>query len=335
MREELETLVADYLDGTLDVGGRERLARELDADAQARSEFVDQLQIHHRLRPTLEESNPAFTESVLREVKLLGEGERFSQGVVHQIKRSARRRLRLWELAAAGLILAVLGYALVRRDGPERAVAAHPPGVLLVVGGLPLEAGDVRVKERLEDLGCRVTAKTALQTLPSDATGMALVAISSTTLTADVLDVPGELTAKFRDTETPVLTWEPRLFYDLGMIAGSVHQKDWGALRDQTRLVVMNPSHPLAAGMSGKVVVNLQPNHLSWGRVRGDAIRIATLEGDPDRAAIFAYEAGAAMPGRIAPARRVGLFLFDTTSVQLSPQGWALFDAAIRWSMNR
>jgi hypothetical protein len=65
--------------------------------------------------------------------------------------------------------------------------------------------------------------------------------------------------------------------------------------------------------------------------VRPDALKIASLEGSPEKAALFGYDRGASMPGLVAPARRVGLFLFDTTSLQLTPEGWALFDAAVRW----
>jgi hypothetical protein len=38
------------------------------------------------------------------------------------------------------------------------------------------------------------------------------------------------------------------------------------------------------------------------------------------------------MPGLDAPARRVGLFLTDTTAASLSANGGLLFDAAIRWA---
>jgi anti-sigma factor RsiW len=331
MREDLEALVQDCLDGTLDAEGRERLAREFEADPAARAEFVDQVQIHHRLRPTLEASGSAFTESVVREIRLLGDADRFSQGVVRQIKHAGTSsRRRVWEMAAAAMILAAVGFALIHRGGPG--VAVRPAGqVLLVVGRVPLEAGDARVMGRLEGLGYGVVAKPALQVVPSDASGKAMIAISSTSLAMDVTDVPGELTAKFRDSAVPVLVWEPRLFYDLGMIAGHEHQKDWGALKDQSRLTVSDPSHAMAAGLSGTVPVYSSPNRISWGLVRGDAVKVAALEGHPDRAVLFAYDRGASMPGLVAPARRVGVFLFDTTAPHLTPQGWSLFDAAVRW----
>ncbi len=332
MREELEALVQDALDGTLDAAGRDRLARELEADPAARAEFVDQIQVHHRLRPTLEASGAPFVDSVVREVRLLGDAERFSKGVVHQIKKTTgmSSRRRVWEMAAAGMILAAVGFALLQRGDPG-AASRQAPQVLLVVGRVPLDAGDARVKERLESLGYGVVAKPALQVVPSDASGKAMIAISSTALAMDVTDVPGELTAKFRESAVPVLVWEPRLFYDLGMIGGNEHQKDWGALKDQSRLTMTDPAHPLAAGLSGTVAVLTNPDRISWGLARGDAIKIATLDGHPDRAVVFAYDRGASMPGLVAPARRVGLFLFDTTPLHLTPKGWSLFDAAVRW----
>ncbi len=331
MREELEALVRDHLDGSLDDAGRERLARELERDPQALAEFADQLQIHHRLGAALGREGPSLVEPVLREVRLLGDSDRFSQGVVGRLKKQGVVRRRLWESLAAGAVLAILGFLLFKGQDPTPAANPGSRDALLVVGRLPLDPGDARIRERLESLNFRVATKTAQEVESADAAGKAFVALSSTALARDVLTVSGELTVKFRDSAVPVLTWEPRLFYDLGMIPGSTHQKDWAAARQQTHLAIANPGHPLAAGLAGRVRASSDPVQYSWGRVRGDALKIATLADDPARAAIFAYDRGAAMPGLHAPAPRVGLFLFDTTSLSLTPEGWALFDAAVLW----
>lgn len=332
MRDDLEALVADFLEDSIDAAGREKLARELDQDPAARAEFVDQLEIHHRLGVVLEPSNPEFVDAVVREVKLLGDADRFSQGVVRQIKQTTSRR-RIWEMAAA-LFLAIVGYALFRP--PNVTVpAAEPRQVLFVVGQVPIASGDRVVMERLERQGYRVSAKAEAQVTESDARGATFIAISSTALVRDVLQVPGELMTKFRSVPVPVLTWEPRLFYDLGMLPGAVHHTDWAATRNLSTVSIVDPSHALAAGLSGKVVLTTGPAQLSWGRAREDAIRIAVIDGSPEKAAVFAYDRGASMPGLAAPARRVGLFLFDQTAQQLTPQGWALFDAAVRWAAGK
>lgn len=329
MREDLEALVRDHLDGSLDQAGRERLARELEGDPQALAEFADQLQIHHRLGAALGPESASLVDPILRELRLLGDSERFSQGVVGRLKRGAGRR-RLWETLAAGAVLAILGFLLLFKN-PTPPASAAARQALLVVGHVPLEPGDARVRERMETLNFRVVTMTAREVTPADAEGKAFVALSSTALARDVLTVSGELTVKFRDSAVPVITWEPRLFYDLGMIPGSTHQKDWAATRQQTHLMIAAPGHPLAAGLTGRVRASAEPAQYSWGRVREDAIKVATLEADPAHAAIFAYDRGAAMPGLVAPAPRAGLFLFDTTSLSLTPEGWALFDAAVRW----
>ncbi len=335
MREDLELRICDHLDGTLEASAAEPLARELEADPQALGEFADQLQIDHRLRVALGKNPPPIAAAVVRELRLQGDSRRFSDQVVDRIKGGSRPTRRIWELAAAALLLAGLGFLLLKGGGPDPPSPAGraPAEALLVVGRLPLEEGDARVKARLETLGCRVTTARASQVATSDAAGKSLVILSSTALAKDVLDVQGELTAKFRETPVPLLVWEPRLFYDLGMIPGAVYHADWGAAKDQTSLRIVDPSHPLAGGLSGTVTITTKPSPLSWGRARADAIKIAAIVDDPARAAVFAYEKDARMPGLVAPARRVGLFLFDATGRDLSPRGWTLFDAAVRWCL--
>ena len=38
------------------------------------------------------------------------------------------------------------------------------------------------------------------------------------------------------------------------------------------------------------------------------------------------------MPGRVAPARRVALFMGDGTPSIFTPAGRSLFDAAVQWA---
>ena len=65
-----------------------------------------------------------------------------------------------------------------------------------------------------------------------------------------------------------------------------------------------------------------------WSR----AIQSALRRGEPEKAAVFAYEKGATMNGEfLAPARRVGFFLWQDTFDQLRPEGLALFRAAVLW----
>ena len=59
---------------------------------------------------------------------------------------------------------------------------------------------------------------------------------------------------------------------------------------------------------------------------------MATATADSaERAVVFAYEAGDAMPGLTAPARRVFFFASAGAARELTADGWRLFDAAVRW----
>jgi hypothetical protein len=191
--------------------------------------------------------------------------------------------------------------------------------VLFVVGKLPLAPGDEQVRRRLDALAGPVTVQTGLKLTRDHCLGRRLIAVSSTSLAQEVAGV-------LRDVPVPLVAWEPYLYHDLGLIPANVHKTDWATARDQTHLVIAAPGHPLAAGLSGRVHVSSAPAQLSWGRVGPEAITVAAIENDPSRAALFGYERSAARP-----ARRAGLFLFDTTATTLTDPGWSLFDAAVRW----
>jgi hypothetical protein len=310
MNEATEALVHDYLEGALDEAGHRRLEEALEADPAALSEFVDQLQVHHRLGVGPESGLPA---AVARELRLQADSPRFAGDVVRRLK--APPRSRFWEVAAAAAVLVSLIFFLSRRD--EATPLAAGRGAILVVGRLPLEPGDTAVRERLERLAGPVSVRTALDVTAADARGRALVAVSSTSHAR-------ELAGVLRDVPVPLVTWEPRLYPDLGLTTGGVHQVDWATAKGQTHVVVVAPGHPLAAGLTGRVAVSSQPGQFSWGRVRPEAEKVAVLDGNPERVAVF---------GVHGPARRAGLFLFDSTATTLTDQGWSLFDAAVRWCL--
>ena len=85
----------------------------------------------------------------------------------------------------------------------------------------------------------------------------------------------------------------------------------------------------LAGGLSGEVVIGDEARATNWGAAGPEAIIVATQPGRDDRAVIFAYEEGAAMPGLVAPARRVGVF---QGHANLAPEAWQLFTAAADWA---
>ena len=113
--------------------------------------------------------------------------------------------------------------------------------------------------------------------------------------------------------------------------------RDYGTDDEQRFIWLVNAPHPLAAGLAAGLQNVLGDEHckMNWGRPGLGAVTIATLRGEPEKAAIFAYEKGATMNGEfLAPARRVSFFLWQDTFNQLRPEGLALFRAAVLWAVS-
>ncbi|WP_109481948.1 hypothetical protein [Paraburkholderia sp. C35] len=164
---------------------------------------------------------------------------------------------------------------------------------------------------------------------PELARDASLIVISSTVSSKDVL--PG-----WRALPVPLVTWENDLLDDLSM-SGKRHDVDFGETGKERYLWLVNAPHPIAAGLpAGVVNVYGKQAPMSWGKPGLGASIIATVYGQPDKPAIFAYEAGATMDYEaIAPARRVMFFMSNDSFGNLSQSGQQLFDAAIDWAIQR
>ena len=203
--------------------------------------------------------------------------------------------------------------------------------VLLVVGKKAvagqkyLRAGDLAIKNHLESRGLNVIVREDTIVKSEDAAGMNLVFLSESARSKEV-------GTKFRDVAVPVICSEPWIFSHLGM-TGRTKKVDYGRKSRQKKLLIINPDHPLCASCSKEVRVCSKSFFMGWGVPNENAIAIAGLSKDPEKCTIFAYDAGAEMPGLVAPEKRVGLFLFRNTANSLTTEGWALFDAAVDWSI--
>ncbi|HKO96282.1 MAG TPA: SBBP repeat-containing protein [Pyrinomonadaceae bacterium] len=208
--------------------------------------------------------------------------------------------------------------------------STQPRNVLLVVGSATLNTGDSAVRTRLQNLGYTVTVKVAgsnqnASVKPTDADGKALVLISSTVVAGNVVN-------KLRNIPVPVVNWEFDILDDMGM-TGLVSGTDFGtSSTTQTQLNIAEPTHPMAAGLSGTQTVATTATNFTWGKPNTNAARIAALTNDATRFAIFGYDSGVAMSGLEAPSRRVAVFLTETTAASFNSNGGALFDAAVKWA---
>jgi hyaluronoglucosaminidase len=226
---------------------------------------------------------------------------------------------------------AVDGDGNVVASTPVHVTVGSPKAALLVVGGDASSAsgpglapGDAAVRDELEYLGMPVVIEAATDSTTADATGKALVAISSTVASGDV-------NTKFRDVAVPVIVWEAFDFDDLGMTSQQ------GENFRSAQVQVVDSSSPLAAGRSGTVDVYRGLDRIRWGVVAPGARVAAVVPGSPDDATLFGYDKGAQMIGMTAPARRVGIFLGDSglDPQVVTPDAVAMFDASVDWLLGR
>jgi hypothetical protein len=210
----------------------------------------------------------------------------------------------------------------------EQARAANPPNPTRLALIETQRANDKRVIAFLESLGFVVTGANESSSVDA-AKGEDLILISES---VDALDVG----AKYRDVPVPLITFENDLLPFLGM-TGQKNDVDTGTKEKQRLVWLVNAPHPLAAGLTPgfQNVLDDENVRMNWGKPTPAAITIATIPGESDKAAIFAYEKGATMNWEfLAPARRVSFFLYSDTFEHLRPEGIALFRAALLWAVS-
>lgn len=228
--------------------------------------------------------------------------------------------------------------------------------ILLVVG--EPEKGETNddglVRKHLEDEGYVVSMATE-DDPATKATGQDLVLLSST---AD----PREIGDKYADVAVPVFTWNTVDYPDMKMTGPERHVdfETIDPVQDYARAFSMlygyfpNATDPIVKEFGGKTqlfgTLYLLPQSFGWGKPATGADIIVNSEGDPMRAGVFTYEKGSTMyNGFVAPARRVGFYLQDSTFHYLTEvhgpskndpdmvDWWAgtkLFDATIRWALS-
>jgi hypothetical protein len=199
--------------------------------------------------------------------------------------------------------------------------------------------GDQFVIERLQTLGHMVLLRpdtTPAAELQSDAENADLVIVAESTTSTDLTD-------KLRDVSTSVMCFEAFIQDDLSLTAegppgdpGLPDSFALGVKEDETDIDIVDPTHPLAAGLSGTVTVYNAPKSITWGTVAESATVVATLPGAAAGASIYVYEAGDALfDGSTAAGLRLGYFLEDDndtgTPNLMTEDGLLLFDTAIDW----
>ncbi|WP_395396941.1 hypothetical protein WBP07_30210 [Novosphingobium sp. BL-8A] len=227
-------------------------------------------------------------------------------------------------------ILAAL--ALAGAAMPASAPAAETGRVLFLMrADPPGGSADPQVKARLEQLGYGVTVSDGLTALP-DPCGFDLVVMSST-VRSNQFTAERTSIARLRDMGVPLVTWENDLLDDLWM-TGLRRDSDFGELETGHYIWLVRAPHPMAAGVpAGLGTWTEARTPAGWGKPGLGADIIMTWPGEPDKATLFGYEAGATMDhDHLAPARRVFIGMENNSFTRMTDTGRKLFDAAIAWA---
>jgi hypothetical protein len=246
------------------------------------------------------------------------------------------------------LLIASMIFALWMPGTVSARIGDPDQGILLVVGdengtSEPGKGiGDLFIRTRLEKvLGHKVTL--GLDSAPADELQAAaahadLVIVSESTSSVKLKD-------KLKPVETPIINYEAFIQDEMGLTAiepsgdpGEPADFAYGVKDKETRISIVAPAHPLAAGATGTLTVYREPKQVTWGKVGENAEVIATLPGEKTAATIYVYQKGAELfDGTTAAGLRVGFFLEDDdetgTANLMTDDGLRLFDAAVKYSL--
>lgn len=308
--EEFDDLASLYLDGALPPERVADFNRALAERPELAARFVRLGRVHGGLRE-------------LEAIEAAGSG-----GPALRPRRSLLAYVPLG--FAAALLIGLAAYLSQPEvtHGPAVGRVGDPEVVLVVGRADVLQAGDGALRDRLVKLGFRVTpVKDSVVDLET-VRGRVLAVFSESTVSTEV-------GGRLAGASLPLLNCEPNLNPGLGLSTRSAAPNEVFLRDKQRELRITDPAHPLAAGFSGNVQIYAgREGFVTWGVPDESRARIvarcATREAEP---ALFAYEAGKGAGGALLPARRVSFFVSSNTdeAARLTDEGWALFDAAVRW----
>ncbi len=190
--------------------------------------------------------------------------------------------------------------------------------------GVDLQLHQVLTKLNLQVEDARETA------LPAQATGKRLVVFSYSMSSGDFK------AEDWAGLTVPIIVLEHYLLPRLNMTTAQGH----GFEEPVTDLELTGDDPMFAAGVAkGKVTVYSQTGEFFWGVPAAGALTIATVVGKPTEPVTFGYSAGSMMVGRVAPAKRVQVFVAvhappPNPTQLLNENGLQLFGGAVTWAIH-
>lgn len=218
---------------------------------------------------------------------------------------------------------------LVATSSTIKVTAGNPPQIMLVHATSGASATDQLLANYLISQGYDPIMSPAAPSTGADATGKALVIISSSVGSGDVAD-------KFRDVAVPVFNWEGALQDDF-LFTTNEDTITRGVLGAQTQLEITDPTHPIAGGLSGVVTISEAGVEFSWGFPVTQAKQIAKTTDGTGHVVIYAYEKGDTLLDGTTKAaeRRVHVGGGDATYSGLNAAGKQLWHNAIDWALRK
>ncbi|MCR8631264.1 hypothetical protein [Paenibacillus radicis (ex Xue et al. 2023)] len=189
--------------------------------------------------------------------------------------------------------------------------------------------GDALVIKRLKEKhGMEVTVIADKELKTESANGHVLIFVSESVNSGKIGD-------KFVKTPIPVIYAEPQSTSDTGMTDVDSFGAFVGANTVKT-IQIKDSKHPLAAGLSGAVDVYKENGKMGFAIPGKEAIVIATVPKEDQKATIFAYEKGVKnVKGDPVAARELYFYMFNGEEINQSDDGWKLFDAAVQWTTGK
>ncbi|HPF39364.1 MAG TPA: PQQ-dependent sugar dehydrogenase [Phycisphaerae bacterium] len=200
--------------------------------------------------------------------------------------------------------------------------------IALLGAGLTPSASDQAIIDHLATQGYDVTfyndSPASRPTAAQLAASQNLVIVSSTASS-------GNIAGEFRDQPVPLIYWESAL--------NATDREPLSSGRTVltgTQIDVLNNTHPVTTGISlGAVDVYTATSAMSLGQgTTGPDVQVLATRGGAatDYAIMVADEGNELLDGHIAPAKRVFLFLEDTTWLNATAETIQIFDNAILWT---
>jgi hypothetical protein len=227
---------------------------------------------------------------------------------------------------------------VIRMDAAFRPVADRPPPtdvppreVVLYVTGSG-ENGDLATDEVMvdlvRDLGYRVNVETDADVQADDIAEAVAVVFSASTDSATLIMTLPQAPMLDKPIVAMDENLEPFLGYT-GMAPG-----DLGTTTETQVAIIEGADPTLTAGLSGTVTVYSTDFGIQWGNPGPGALRVATVGGNENQVALYAYPKGAMMAnGTPAPAKRVFFFARENADEDLvTADGLKLFDAAFKFA---